>query len=399
MSKVRRLKEQLLDDIIHCRNSLDIETLFGQEVWNVFQTLLGGSHEREIVVCGNGPVAQTSRYGEEINSTDMVIRCNNYLAVHGDEAARAAVGRKCDVHLICLQGVEFKKDGLRFLREWCKETSCVLAMENSPARKPILRAIQTAIADGDEFFSKVRSFREDMEGTLFPTQCTRGFLGIAFALQAKRRLGLSRPVKCIGFGGSGHHNNASQPMYHQHHQELQILRGWWNKADDLVHLEWAEVSGELMKSATLTKQPFPELACSTAEEMGDVCVMRSVTALATHSKYYKSVPLDQIQALVAKGLIVHPQRRDYLTCEHHLKKGRHLELQTSEMLLEHFAHGHSEPCKSQPVDPRISTCCKRKHLCTYHAETAPMTAGLCLSANGLDLIGDTDPTKVRRWRA
>ena len=350
MPSVLEQKKQLLHDIIHCRDGLEIENLYGQDVWNVFQTLLGGNPESEIVVCGNGPVAQTSKYGGEIDRANMVIRCNNYLAIHGDEAARAAVGRKCDVHLICLQGVEFKKDGLRFLREWCKETSCVLAMENSPARKPILRAIQTAIADGDEFFNKIRSFKEDMEWTLFPTQCSRGFIGIAFALQAKLRLGLSRPVKCIGFGGSGHHNNANQPLYHEHGAELLILRDLWEVGEDLKHLEWAQASGELMKSASLQKYyaslDLPEPASSNSAEQ-DVGVLHSVTALATRSKYYKSVPLGRLQGFIAKGLIVHPHKPDYLTCKHHFKNGRHLELQTSKMLLEHFGDGHSEACKRQ----------------------------------------------------
>lgn len=271
MSVVQEQKKQLLHDIIHCRHGLYIETLFGEEVWNVFQKLLGGNPHSDIVVCGNGPVAATSRYGEEIDSASMVMRCNDYLSVYGNEAVRTCVGRKCDVHLICLQGVEFKKDGLEFLRRWCRETSCVLAMENSPARQPIMNAVQNAIADGDLFFSKIKSFREDMEWTLFPIQCARGFIGIAFALQAKLRLGLSRRVKCIGFGRSGHHGNTNHPLFHEHLAELKVLEELWEKGDNLRHLEWAEFSGELMKSvyseSGSSSSPWSENVCSAADRM------------------------------------------------------------------------------------------------------------------------------------
>ena len=203
MLSVLEQKRELFHDIIHCKHGLDIETLFGQPTWDFFKHQLLGN-DRSIVVCGNGPVAETCRRQNEIDESQLVFRCNDYLNVFGGDAARKAVGSRCDVQCICLHGSKFREGGVQFLRDWCPESSIVLALENTKMRGQITQAVKDAIIDGDQLFKKIKFIKEDLAKAVFAIDCTRGFYAIAFALQARRRLSPGQPVKCIGFGRRGH---------------------------------------------------------------------------------------------------------------------------------------------------------------------------------------------------
>ena len=69
--------------------------------------------------------------------------------------------------------------------------------------------------------------------------------------------------------------------------------------------------------------------------------LHAVMALACSSSYYKCVAMDKIQAMVAHGLNVNPEKEDYLTCKHHQKGGRYLLLQSATQLMAHFSAKHS----------------------------------------------------------
>ena len=362
MLSVLEQKRELLDVIIHCKHGLGIETLFGQSTWDFFKEQLHGN-AGSIVVCGNGPVAETCRRQKEIDESQLVFRCNDYLDVFRGDAARKAVGSKCDVQCICLHGSKFREGGVQFLRDWCPESSIVLALENTKARVKITQAVKDAIMDGNELFKKINFIKEDLAKVVFAVDCTRGFYAIAFALQARRRLSPGQPVKCIGFGRRGHHNNPKQLIQHQHSEELLLFVDLWKSGDELLHLEWADHSKELIAHASRTNFlhccPLPPPASSAFQHQESIetanASLQAVMALACTSSYYKCVAMDTIQAMVGHGLIVHPERKDYLTCKHHHKQGRPLLFQSGAGLMAHFTAKHSntwaspDPSQSQPA--------------------------------------------------
>ena len=297
MASVLEQKRHLMEAIIDGSHGLDIETVFGAPAWEFFQKQLHGNGNG-IVVCGNGPVATTCRLQKEIDESQLVIRCNDYLSVFGGDAARMAVGSRCDVQFICLHGTSFRKGGVQFLRDWCKESSIVLAMENTKARGPVTQAVKAAIQAGDVFFSKIQFLKEDLAKTVFVNDCTRGFYALAFALQARRRLRIHQPVKCIGFGRRGHHNNAKQWIHHGHSEEMLLFCDMWRIGGELVHLEWAEHSQELIahvsKTHLLASIRPPPPATSACQHMQSIetanASLNAVMALASTSAYYRPSP-------------------------------------------------------------------------------------------------------------
>jgi hypothetical protein len=353
MASVLEQKRHLMEAIIDGSHGLDIETVFGAPAWEFFQQQLHGNGN-SIVVCGNGPVAPTCRLQKEIDESQLVIRCNDYLKVFGGVAARKSVGSRCDVQFICLHGLCFRKGGVQFLRDWCKESSIVLAMENTKARGDVTQAVKAELLSGDAFFEKIHFLKEDMVKTVFVSDCTRGFYALAFALQARRRLKIDQPVKCIGFGRRGHHNNSKQWIHHGHSEEMLLFCDMWRNAVDLVHLEWAEYSQELIAHVSRThllassRPPPPDTsACQHMQSIETAnASLSAVMALASTSSYYKSIPMAKIQAMVAHGLIIHPNKQDYLTCKYHQKSGKYKEFQYADTLLGHFSENHRHTCES-----------------------------------------------------
>ena len=84
--------------------------------------------------------------------------------------------------------------------EWCRHAKVVLALENTESRQLIAAAINKQQLTGDPIMSKICLPEENLLPRLFNVDCTRGFYAIAFALQGKKKLGLKKPVRCIGFG-------------------------------------------------------------------------------------------------------------------------------------------------------------------------------------------------------
>ena len=396
MSQVLEKKKGLFDDIIHCRRGLAIENVFGQAAWDFYQQRLGQAN-CSIIVCGNGPVGESVTMGNEIDrSKDVIMRCNDYLSVYRNGHDR--VGRRCDVQVICLHGGEYSKHGLEFLRKWCSESEMVLALENTKARLEIQRAVENLLkmerGPPDECFNKFHFVPEKYtEGwnSVFRIDCTRGFYAIAFALQVNRRLEMGTPVKCVGFGRAGHHDNKSHRIHHQHSEELLLYADLWRRGDKLMHLEWAESSQELLEHISKVKFmeaiPPPHPAIPPAEHFEAVqdCaeMLERVTKVACESQWYRKVPMVEIQSMVAHGLIVYPDlesvsakiidtsNRDacravwpeepkiWLTCKHHFKKNRYPLFQCANSLKGHFSQEHNlQVEKNQVCQPKSNN---KKH--------------------------------------
>ena len=131
-------KKQLLLDIWNSKSGLSIENLFGAAAWAKFEELQPND---VIVVVGNGPVSSRV-HGDYIDSAKLVMRCNRYSQFTSSAKCRRKIGRKCDVQVICLHGKESEKTGVLFLRDWCRNSEMVFALENSPVRGPITDAIK-----------------------------------------------------------------------------------------------------------------------------------------------------------------------------------------------------------------------------------------------------------------
>ena len=96
----------------------------------------------------------------------------------------------------------------------------VLVLENSSVREAITDAIKQQQLNGDAILSKIYLPEESLMPTTCPVDCTRGFYAMAFALQAKQRLGLNSPVRCIGFGRKGHEGYPGWRVKHNHNDEM-----------------------------------------------------------------------------------------------------------------------------------------------------------------------------------
>ena len=96
-------KKQLLIDIWCGNCGLNIENLFGEAAWELFDELQPND---DIVVVGNGPVSSLA-HGAYIDSAKLVMRCNRYLQFSNSAQGRRKIGRKCDVQVICVNGRDF----------------------------------------------------------------------------------------------------------------------------------------------------------------------------------------------------------------------------------------------------------------------------------------------------
>ena len=95
------------------------------------------------------------------------------------------------MQFVCLHGKEFRTSGLDLLYDWRRHAKVVLALENTESRKPITEANNKQQLTGDPIVSKICLPAENLLPRLFNVDCTRGFYAITFALQAKRKLGLT----------------------------------------------------------------------------------------------------------------------------------------------------------------------------------------------------------------
>ena len=81
----------------------------------------------------------------------------------------------------------------------------------------------------------------------------RGFYAMAFALQAKKRLGLNSPVRCIGFGRIGHEPYLDWRVKHNHNDEMLLWIDMWKDGTELTHLEWANFGEDRMAGLRKSK--------------------------------------------------------------------------------------------------------------------------------------------------
>ena len=342
-------KKDLLSQIIN-DEALRIEKVFGESAWAVFKEL---QQDDRIVVVGNGPVDPSSTHGKFIESAKLIIRCNNYLANVQSDLDQRKRGRRCDVQFICLHGGEFRKAGLQFLYDWCPESKVVLALENTNAREKISKAIveeRGRSPGANPILAKILWPKDAELELIFAIDCTRGFYAVAFALQAMTRLQLTNPVSCIGFGRSGHENYPYWRIHHDHEQEKVILFDMFKEQTKLVHLEWEDSSEEILASLKPKKflqssiRIVADVAPAAIQEVveGGLDNVADIMKMACKSKYYKHIPIDRIQEMATHGLIIHPEHPEYLTCDHHLKRGKHVLWPDAKILEQHFDAKHKE---------------------------------------------------------
>ena len=195
-------------------------------LWQAFKKLSAGS---KIAVVGNGPVKKDCR--RLVEECNLIIRCNNYL----EDTCAELVGRRCELHFMCLHGWIFKERGLAPLEAWGRQAGTSFALENSECADAMYTELEQKKSP---IVLLSASFREK----LFRVDCTRGFYALAFALQAKRLLNLS-PVRVVGFGGPGHHYNPDHPIYHNVRAEHAIFKEIWEEGAQAEHLEYERFQG------------------------------------------------------------------------------------------------------------------------------------------------------------
>ena len=241
-------KRKLLANISEGRDGFRMEEVFGAKAWQTFEKL---HEDDEIVVVGNGPVK--SFHGQYIDKAKMVVRCNDYRQFINKENGPKKIGTKCDVQFVRLHGRFFAEQGVQYLREWCKETDIALALEDSAAKDPITAAINEQKLLGDAILSKIYVAEDSAIEKLCRPDCTRGFYAMAFSLQAKYRLKLKNPVRCIGFGRQGHEGNPNWKVGFDHDQEMLLWVDMWKSGAVVQHLEWAESEEEIMAIGSLKR--------------------------------------------------------------------------------------------------------------------------------------------------
>ena len=185
---------------------------------------------------------------------------------------------------------------------------------------------------------------------IFAIDCTRGFYAVAFALQAMTRLQLTNPVSCIGFGRSGHEGHPNWKILHDHEQEKVILFDMFKEQTKLVHLEWEDNSEEIL--ASLKPKKFLQSSIRIVADVAPAAIqevvergldnLAGIMKMACKSKYYKHIPIHRIQEMATHGLIIHPEHPEYLTCDHHLKRGKHILWPDGKTLEQHFDAKHKE---------------------------------------------------------
>ena len=138
-----------------------------------------------------------------------------------------------------------EKSRLRFLYDWCRHAKVVLALENTDDRKQISEAIKAEQLAGDPIMSKICLPAARLLPSIFEVAGIRGFDAIAFAAQAKRKLRLSKPMRCIGVGRHGHEGCPRWDIHHGHYQDMMLWIDMWKDSTELAHLEWPDCAEEL----------------------------------------------------------------------------------------------------------------------------------------------------------
>ena len=106
--------------------------------------------------------------------------------------------------------------------------------------------------------------------------------------------------------------------------------------------------------------------------------MKAVIQMASRSKYYTGIPLERIQEMATHGLMIHPTSPEYLTCDHHVRKGKHICWPSPQHLCAHFDAKHNKIYD--------------EWRCQAAAETKPLQEDTVDDATLLDLI--ENPTGI-----
>ena len=152
---------------------------------------------------------------------------------------------------------------------------------------------------------------------------------MALALQAAKTQGLNKPVQCIGFGRKGHEGHLHWGVGHNHDEEILLWLDMWKAGTELVHLEWGEYREELLASVhprtfvhKSIRMKAPEVAVEDMMKTMEAG-LRNVQAsksMASVSKWYRHIPVEQLEDMATHGLITHPEDPNYLTCGWHTKR-------------------------------------------------------------------------------
>ena len=118
----------------------------------------------------------------------------------------------------------------------------------------------------------------------------------------------------------------------------------------LVHLEWEASSEEILaslkpkkflqKSIRIKADVAPAEILEVVE--GGLDNLAAIMKMVCNSKWYKHIPTERIQEMATHGLIIHPEKPEYLTCDHHFKRGTHILWPDAKTLEQHFDAKHKK---------------------------------------------------------
>lgn len=195
-------KKQILDHIIH-NPKFSMEKIY-PGIYEKFKSI------NHICIIGNGPIK--TNISLLIDQFDYIIRFNNYL-VDNDISL---LGKRTDLHIICLPCE--KEHQVKIVDSWLQESEIIMPFEiGNPHRYNLLsksKYIDQFKCPNITFINEIKKFNIDI---------TRGFFGLAFALQMKFKVNKNLKIYIIGFGGKGHHFNPKIKIHHNHEEEKEII--------------------------------------------------------------------------------------------------------------------------------------------------------------------------------
>ena len=163
-----------------------------------------------ICIIGNGPIKKNISH--LIDNFDYIIRFNNY----NKENDKHLLGTRTDLQIVCIPCNNEKN--ISSYDTWFDGNTTILPIElkylNRYKYLPYTFHYNKFIIPNIQYMNTIKSFKSDI---------TRGFFGIAYALQMKYKINKNIKIYIIGFGGKGHHFNSNITIKHNHKDELKII--------------------------------------------------------------------------------------------------------------------------------------------------------------------------------
>lgn len=222
-------KKQILDNIVH-NPKFSMEKIY-PGIYEKFKSI------NHICIIGNGPIK--TNISSLIDQFDYIIRFNNYLVDNNI----SLLGKRTDLHMICLPCE--KEHQVKIVDSWLQESEIIMPFEiGNPHRYSLLsksKYIDKFKCPNMSFINEIKKFNIDI---------TRGFFGLAFALQMKFKVNKNLKIYIIGFGGKGHHFNPKIKIHHNHEEEKEIISILMkkkllfdlNKCEELPNIQKTDIS-------------------------------------------------------------------------------------------------------------------------------------------------------------